>query len=155
MTASIIVILVYTPCACFYCSRYMHLYVSSLMISEREVGYRWFSTHSGARYPVVPSTRVETWPLILSEAILANPKSDTLARKFWSKRTLVHLKSRCITDGMFCSWRNSRALAQSRAILNRVPQSNGWWWFLEWRWCCRVPLGMHSNIRSLWCWSAQ
>lgn len=40
------------------------------------------STHSGAKYPVVPKTRVEIRPLILSEAILANPKSETLALKF-------------------------------------------------------------------------
>lgn len=117
---------------------------------------RYWMTYSGAKYPVVPNTLVEIWPFILSEPIFANPKSDTLALKFWSKRMLLHLKSRWITDGVVCSCRNSRALAQSSAILNRVPQFNGWprLWGV-WRWCCRVPLGMNSNIRRRWCWSAQ
>lgn len=45
---------------------------------------KWFThiTHSGARYPVVPNTRVETCPFLFSDPILANPKSATLARKF-------------------------------------------------------------------------
>jgi len=121
----------------------------------------WSVTYSGARYPVVPITLVEISPFSLSDPVLANPKSETLARLFWSNKMLVHLKFRWITVEIVFSWRNSRALAQSRAILSRVPQSNGWgrsFRFLKlwsWRWCSTVPLGIYSYIRILWFWSAQ
>lgn len=101
-------------------------------------------THSGAKYPVVPNTRVEIRPFNLSEPIFASPKSDTLALKFWSSRTLLHLKSLWITDGVVCSCRYSKALAQSRAILNLIPQFNE---FVDclcalWRCCWSEPLGI-------------
>lgn len=118
-------------------------------------------TYSGARYSVFPSTLVEIWPFSLSEPVFDNPKSETLARLSWSNKMLVHLKSRWIIAGTVFSCRNSRARAQSKAILSRVPQSNGWIWsfrFLQlwsWRWYSSVPLGIYSNIRILWFWSAQ
>lgn len=80
--------------------------------------------YSGATYPWVPNTRVETCPPTLSDPSLANPKSETLARKFLSNRILLLLKSLWITGGVTCSWRYSKPLAASRAIFKRVSQSN-------------------------------
>lgn len=80
--------------------------------------------YSGATYPWVPKTRVETCPPALSGPSFANPKSETLAWNFLSKRMLLLLKSLWITGGLTCSWRYSKPLAASSAILSRVSQSN-------------------------------
>jgi len=82
-----------------------------------------YESYSGATYPWVPKTRVETCPPILSGPSFANPKSETLAWNFLSKRMLLLLKSLWITGGLTCSWRYSKPLAASSAILNRVSQS--------------------------------
>lgn len=68
------------------------------MIAGRTAEFRWKPTstninlgehlllqvqfkgsYSGATYPCVPNTRVETCPPALSDPSLANPKSETLA----------------------------------------------------------------------------
>lgn len=132
-----------SPCARLCCN--FHIHWAWFMI-RGDVMDRWlmYYTHSGAKYPVVPNTRVEIRPLILSEPIFASPKSETLALKSWSSRTLLHLKSLWMTDGVVCSCMYSKALAQSRAILNLTPQFNE---FLDcfcglWRCCCSEPLGI-------------
>lgn len=54
---------------------------------------KFSGSYSGATYPCVPNTRVETCPPALSDPSFASPKSETLAWKFLSKRMLLLLKS--------------------------------------------------------------
>ena len=67
---------------------------------------------------------MDTCPPTLSEPIFANPKSETLAWRFLSNRTLLLLKSLWITGGLTCSCKYSKPLAASSATRNRVSQSN-------------------------------
>lgn len=81
MTVCLIGTLVAFPCACLCGSciligQYVTLEYGSLTYDGVKKPY------SGAKYPVVPNTRVEMRPLILSDPIFAKPKSDTLALKF-------------------------------------------------------------------------
>ena len=56
-------------------------------------------------YPKVPITWVEMCLVPSSNAVLANPKSETLGVKSYSNKMLLDLKSRCITRGFESSCR--------------------------------------------------
>nr|GMC59917.1 hypothetical protein Iba_chr02bCG5880 [Ipomoea batatas] len=54
--------------------------------------------YSGAKYPKVPITRVDTC-VLLSEESFANPKSPTMASKWLSSKMFADLMSRWIIRG--------------------------------------------------------